>query len=174
VGGVRTLLGTMLAEKASDWTKLNCIAADFRFTNGVGVAQTLLLDTDASTVTGEGQVDLRRESMDLRFTPSAKDITLNIAVPVEVSGPLRSPSFGVDTVGAAKRLATGVIGGVLFPPAAIAGLADLGGDAAPCMSIAEGKGAAAPSSPVEAAPKAVGKALEGVTKGLGDLVGGRR
>ena len=139
VGGISKAVGTMVSEDAN-YAGVNCVVSDFKVTKGIASSQVMLLDTEYSTVYGEGQIDLRKEELDLLISPKPKTTTLNVAVPVEVGGTLVNPTFtpeklatGKKTVGALA--AVGIIG---FPPAALLTLGELGGDDNPCLDIAAG------------------------------------
>jgi len=141
VGGVGALLGT-LTSGGGEWTRVNCAASDFAIRDGVAESQVLLVDGQYSTLVGEGQVDLASEALDLRLTPNAKQVTLNVAVPVRVQGTLATPAFQPDELGVVRKLG-GIVGVVLFPPAALLWLGELGsgGDNA-CLELAAGGSAA--------------------------------
>ncbi len=151
VGGITTLVDTMSSGE-NEWTELTCLAADFEIKKGVARRRVLLADTPHSTVLGEGKIDLRNGQLDLTFTPSPKSSTLNVALPVTIRGDIMEPEFGVDELGAARRLG-GLLGSVLFPPAALLAFADIGtGEDNPCLKLKAGKGAGG-SAPSAQAPK---------------------
>ena len=141
-GGITTLLGTLFA-KRQDFTAVNCIASHFDIDKGVATSRVLLIDTEYSTVTGKGSIDLAAERIDFTVTPRAKSARLSVAVPVRVTGPLADPRYQPEPFGTARKVA-GLLGIVLFPPAALVALGELGsGDEHPCLHIAAGDSAAA-------------------------------
>jgi len=161
VGGASQMLGTLFA-RSSDTTRLNCAAADFHLVHGVAHSRLLLVDTQYSTVRGHGDIDLGHETLHLKVIPQPKSATLNVAVPVNVSGTLGDPKFAPDEFAAARKIG-GILGVVLFPPAAIAGLTELGtGEANPCLNIAAGRSATAGAEQSPAGGSVVDKAAEGV------------
>ena len=138
VGGVSRMVAN-LATASSDWVKLNCIAHHIEIVDGIATHKAFLIDTEHATVVGEGLIDLKQERLQMKVSPSAKSVTLNVAVPVKIKGTLAEPSFVPDEVGALIKLG-GLLGVVLFPPAAIAAFFDLGAsDDHPCAKISAAK-----------------------------------
>ncbi|MDZ7753645.1 MAG: AsmA family protein [Gammaproteobacteria bacterium] len=166
VGGLTRLVGTLVAADKERAT-LNCAVADFEVEQGVATARVLLADTEHSTVYGAGTVDLGKERLDLLFTPKPKAITLSVAVPVEVAGPLMAPSYNLEEM-AVTRKAVGILaalGIISFPPAALLGLAELGtGSGNPCLAIAREHGEKAESGTGKG-----GNALDALGEGLRGL-----
>ena len=126
VGGVRKILGTMFT-KGTEWAVLNCVAADFDIDQGIATSRALVADTEFSTVVGEGDINLGTERINLLFTPKSKNVTLNIAVPVKVSGSLVAPHVALDETKLAERVGGAVVTSLIFPPAVLANFVDLGG-----------------------------------------------
>ncbi len=138
VGGLTTVLGSLF-EKDSEWSALNCAVSRVVFDKGVGTHKLLLVDTGASTVTGEGKIDLAKDRIEMKLTPRAKSPTLNVAVPIRISGSLGRPTVRPDALGAVARLGR-LLGAVVFPPAAILAFADFGnGEAASCLKGFSGR-----------------------------------
>ncbi|MDA0219136.1 MAG: AsmA family protein [Proteobacteria bacterium] len=182
LGGVRALVGGLF-EKNSGSAKLSCLAAAWDVKDGLATQSVLLIDTQYSTLTGKGTIDLGKETIDETLTPNAKGVSLDLAVPVNIGGTLMDPTATPDEGALALKVGS-LIGSVFFPPAALLGLSDLGiGADHPCVlanapggdgsgggistgSVVDGAGAA-----VEGAADAVGDAIDDVGKGLGDLFG---
>ena len=182
LGGARALVGGLF-EKNSGSAKLSCLAAAWDVKDGLATQSVLLIDTQYSTLTGKGTIDLGKETIDETLTPNAKGVSLDLAVPVNIGGTLMNPTATPDEGALALKVGS-LIGSVFFPPAALLGLSDLGiGAYHPCVlanapggdgsgggistgSVVDGAGAA-----VEGAADAVGDAIDDVGKGLGDLFG---
>lgn len=185
VGGAGAVLGTLFSGR-KHWTVVNCAASSLIVAGGRATSRATLIDTEYSTVATRGHVDLARERLRLTVEPRAKSATLNVAVPVHIGGTLARPEVRPDT-GATLRKLGGLIGIALFPPAAIVGLGELGGNGNACLKIAaapRGERArpgdrAQPALPVSP-DKALGelrKGAEGVVeglRGLGEILGGGR
>ena len=174
IGGATAVLGTLFSGK-KEWTVVNCIASAIDIKDGLATSRVMLIDTEHSTVTTKGTVNLATEGLDLTVEPSAKSATLNIAVPVHIKGTMANPSFRPDAAATLKKLG-GLLGIALFPPAALAGLGELGGDDNECVKIAttkQGTGAASGSSAVGTAlPASPQKAVEKVKEGAEGLIKG--
>lgn len=176
VGGFTQVLGTLLSRGRESMT-LNCAASDFQVKNGVATSRALVADGEFSTIAGEGSIHLGRETIDMKVTPKPKSVTLNMSVPVKIQGTLMRPKFRPDELALARKLG-GLIGVFIFPPAAIAGLGELGSWDNPCLQIMSGKGVppAPQTSPslTDTGKKAVEglkKGIEGIGEGLKGLFG---
>ena len=139
VGGLTTVLGSLF-RKGSEGSVLNCAASRIVFSKGVGTHKLLLVDTGASTVTGEGLIDLANERLEMKITPRPKSVTLNLAVPIKIGGSLASPSVAPDRLATLAKLGS-LLGAVFFPPAAILAFDDFGGgEEAKCLKgVAESR-----------------------------------
>ena len=175
VGGLSTLGGVLVAEKKKSAT-LNCLASDFNIKDGVATSRTLLADTEHSTVFGEGNINLGKETLDLLVKPKPKSVTLNVALPVRIGGTLAKPTFEAEKITAARK-AVGLLAVFAFPPAVLIGLGEMGsGEQNPCLRIAqsmESKPAATAGEPVEEKQEgSIQATLEGIGNKLKGLFGG--
>jgi len=143
----------------SSTADLRCLTSRFDFADGVGRSRQFVADTGVAAISGKGNVNLRAETVDMRFTPSAKQVSLAaLAVPVDVRGSLADPSVSPDPIaatttaaGAAAGLATeGLAGAVLGLAGAGTLLADepVGG----CAAISSATTAAAQPAPAVSQP----------------------
>jgi uncharacterized protein involved in outer membrane biogenesis len=132
--GIKTL-GVLLGEEKADVVPMNCFAANLVADAGVVKAEVLVLDTDQATVLGSGSLDLGTETWDMVFKPKPKHVTLTTAVPIRLSGTFRDPQVSAEKVGALRKLA-GIASLFIFPPAAVAGLVDLGSGDNQCVQLA--------------------------------------
>ena len=181
VGGGGAVLGTLFSGRKR-WTVVNCAVASIAIENGRAASRAVLIDTEYSTVAAKGTANLATETLDLTVEPRAKSVTLNIAVPVRVRGAFADPKIRPEAGAALKKLG-GLAGVALFPPAAVVGLGELGGDGNECLKAATARpkpGAAAqpgPASPEKAA-RHLRDELKGAVKNIGrslkGLLGGRK
>ena len=135
VGGVSEILPG-LGSGNGEWTAINCIAGDFDLHAGVATSRIALLDSEVLRLEGEGHIDLANDTLKFYVAPSAKSATLSVAVPVNLSGPVDDPSITLDELSLLRRLG-GLIGAVVFPPAALLSLGSLGSHDNPCLKAAQ-------------------------------------
>jgi len=172
VGGLSKAIGTMAAEE-TDRSSMNCLASDFDIKQGVATSRALMVDTEYTTVFGEGNVDLGQEALDLLLKPKSKSATLNVAVPVQVGGTLANPTFGAQKVAVARKAAglLAVVGGLAFPPVALLGLGELGtGEDNLCLQAAHGMDDKVLAQQFE--QKQEGGGIKGVLKDVGTKLKG--
>lgn len=175
LGGATAFLSRLVAGDRPEYTVVNCFVNTVAFSDGVGTVETGLFDIEYATINATGQFDLGRETLDLTVDPQPKSATLTTAVPMTVGGTFANPTYGLDPAATARR-ALGILGAVAFPPAAIAGLGELGtSEDNPCLTGGSGGGqeapAAAPSVP-STPEEAVDSIREGVGGALRGILGG--
>ena len=117
---------------------MNCLILRFDIQDGIASSRTLLLDTPNVLAMGEGRIDLREETIDIRVDPQAKRSRLiELTTPFAIQGPLRDPSVDVSSSGAAARAA----GEVILSPLNVLGsllpfVSDRGSDEEnPCLAL---------------------------------------
>lgn len=162
VGGLTAMVGTIFAEESSK-TKINCAISDIKLKDGILTPQLVVLDTQFSTVFADGQVDLKKEQLDIKVTPAAKGVTLSVAYPVRLHGSLSKTKVEVEKTDA--LLKTGELWAtVVYPPAALVKFSDLGdGKQNPCVSMVAEKA----GNPIL---EGTGKIVGGAVKGVGSVV----
>lgn len=170
VGGLSAVLGTLFSGRKR-WTVVNCAVASIGIEDGRAASRAVLIDTEYSTVAAKGTANLATETLDLTVEPRAKSATLNVAVPVRVRGTFANLEFRPEAGAALKKLG-GLAAIALFPPAAVVGLGELGGDGNECVQIATAgpkPGAAAPPDPAspEKAVRQLRDKLKGAVKNIG-------
>jgi len=177
-GGAAKLLTQIVVGKKSEYTVINCLVNQFDIKQGVANSKVMLFDTEYTTVTGKGAINLGTEEIDYQVDPRPKSVTVNTAVPVQISGMIGDPSISLNKLAAAAKVG-GIVGSVFFPPAAIVALGDLGtGDDNPCVKKAAeggkkgGQSATPPTKGITDAVKGVGDGVkEKLDKGLKGLFG---
>ena len=119
---VLDLIGAGLIGEISDWisgnsgSALNCAVGRFDIHHGIATADGLLADTDKVTVRGTGTVNLGAETLDLTLSPRPKRATLvSLAIPIDVGGTFRAPSFTPSKLALAKDVAGAVVGTAINP-----------------------------------------------------------
>jgi uncharacterized protein involved in outer membrane biogenesis len=153
-GHVRTRLLDLAAVDLVDWmtsdaawrgySHLNCFVLRIDYHEGLGQIERQLLDTTNVLATGEGDIDLRQETIDIKVEPHTKKFRLiKLTTPFTIEGPLASPS--VKPEGGTTRMVARMIGEVLLAPIHLLGSSllplvhDHGKDADnPCLNIEAG------------------------------------
>ena len=109
-------------------TPIRCAVASFDVRDGIGTASTFVIDTDVVLAQGEGTLNLRNERIDLRIDGESKrPRLLRVWSPVTVSGPIRSPSVGVDEAAVAGQVGLiAALGSLVAPLAGALGLIEPG------------------------------------------------
>jgi len=170
------------SSKAANHTDINCIVSGFDIKDGIAKVTALVVDTPDMNVIGEGQVNLRDETLDLALKPYSKggaagfSLSLGeLAKPFKLGGTLSNPSLEMDaaqTMLAAGKAAGGVL---LFGPAGIAaafaGQSSGGGN--PCLSAIETARKGVRTSESSKGEEQKGTADKGITgslKGVGEGV----
>ena len=169
-GGIGPLIGTLFSG-SQGWSRLNCLAGDWKVAAGVAQTRLLLIDTEHATVRGEGTVNLAKETLDLQLTPGAKSVTLNVAVPVRVTGTLADPQVTPDGASAARTIGS-LLAATVYPPALLLAFGDLAsgsGTPACVASVLEAdRRQTGQATPVEAIGRGAAGVLEGVGRSIGD------
>lgn len=107
--------------------KLRCALADFEVKNGVMEVDSLVFDTDVTTLFGNGRIDLARETLDISLNQKTKRTSpLALRSPIQIRGTFAKPSVGVDKGRVAARAAGAVALGLLNPFLALIPLIDPG------------------------------------------------
>ncbi|MES2583679.1 MAG: AsmA family protein [Pseudomonadota bacterium] len=107
--------------------KLRCALADFEVKNGVMDVDSLVFDTDVTTLFGSGRVDLARETLDITLDQKTKRTSpLALRSPIHIRGTFAKPTVGVDKGRVAARAAGAVALGLLNPFLALIPLVDPG------------------------------------------------
>jgi AsmA family protein len=118
--------------------QLNCMAADFRVTNGIMQTRTFILDTEDALITADGNINFKEESLNLTLRPESKGVrVISLRSPLYIGGTFKKPDFGVDKgVVAAKAGAATVLGVAAAPAAALLALINAGPkEDSPCIPL---------------------------------------
>lgn len=122
-------LGKLLASSSKEnYTGLNCFVCRFDIKQGLADSSVLILDTKATSLIGDGQIDLRTEKLDLAMRSYPKrgigisgvgKISLSVgefAKPLKLGGTLRNPVFVMDPSQTVIALGKAFGGMLLFGP----------------------------------------------------------
>jgi len=111
-------LGLILT-KNEQKTDVRCGVANFKANNGELQATMFVIDTTNVLVTGQGQVDLKDETLDLSLRGQPKKVRiLRLRTPITVRGTLLQPKIGVQPGKLAAQTGGAVALGTLLTPVA--------------------------------------------------------
>ncbi|MGE5842336.1 MAG: AsmA family protein, partial [Deltaproteobacteria bacterium] len=170
------------SSKTANHTDINCAVSGFDIKDGMAKVTGLVVDTPDMIIIGEGQVNLRDETLDLSLKPYGKGGAAGVSLSLgelaksfKLGGTLAHPSLKIDaaqTMITAGKAAGGVL---LFGPAgivaALAGESSGGGN--PCLTALEAanKGVKASGSEKGKGQKATEeKGVSGTLKAVGESV----
>ena len=89
-----------------DGINILCGMVDLPFNDGIGRSNVLVLDTRVALIRGEGEINLRDETLNVRMLPRAKRArAMAHNVDVRIKGKLRDPQIKVNTLRAAGSAA---------------------------------------------------------------------
>jgi uncharacterized protein involved in outer membrane biogenesis len=109
--------------------QLRCGVADFAVKEGVMNVNALVLDTDVSTITGGGTIDLRQEQLDLTLVPKTRHTSLvSLRGPIKVKGPLAKPAVSLPKGKIAARGLGALALATIRPVLALIPLVETGSD----------------------------------------------
>jgi hypothetical protein len=149
-------LGLML-KKNQQQTDLRCGIADFDADHGIAKVKQVVFDTQVVIITGNGDVNLKDERLDLQLTGRPKKFRVGVLrTPIEIRGTLLHPALGVKGSKLAAQGAAAVVLGVVGTPlAAIAAFVDPGlNKSADCQALlTDAKAMGAPVRTAAAKPK---------------------
>lgn len=104
---------------------INCGIADFSVRSGTMRTNLLLLDTDITSLFGDGTVDLRNERLDMTINQKPKKTSLvSLRSPIHLRGPFNDPDVQLDKTRMATRGLGAIALGVLNPLLALIPLFD--------------------------------------------------
>ena len=107
--------------------ELRCAVADFDVKAGILRPNALILDTQVTTITGSGTIDLAREQLDLTLNQKTKKTSpLALRSPLILRGSFVKPVVGVDKGKLVARALGAVTLGLVNPLLALIPLVDPG------------------------------------------------
>lgn len=177
-GFARILLADLsgLLQSGGGGGQLTCLAARFTAKSGVASTRGLIVDTPAASIFGTGSVNLGRETIKMRFDPSAKETSLAaLAVPVDVTGPLADPNVTPDPLGVAATAigaastVTGDVFGLLNEAIGGGNGGESGGGCAMALDASAHAMPAKQKSAGEEILDDTGDFIEDIGEGIGDL-----
>lgn len=120
--------------------QLNCMATDFKVSDGLMKSQLFVMDTEDATIFVDGKINLATEGVDLTILPESKGVrVISLRAPLYVGGTFKKPDVGVDKgVVGLKAGAAAVLGVAAAPLASLLALINPGpGEDSPCGKLLE-------------------------------------
>lgn len=133
--------------------EVRCALVDVGFQRGQMSTRAAVFDTVDTVIEARGRADFTNEQLDLRVTPTAKDLSpLSARVPFDVKGPFAKPQVSPDKARLLARGGGAILLGLVNPLAAIIPLIETGpGEDRDCQALTarakqEGVSTAAPAA----------------------------
>jgi hypothetical protein len=137
LAGMRFATALLSALGIPERERIGCLLGEFALRGGALSARTLLLDTESSVITGEGDVRLPQERLRLQLRSEPKRFTIGaLPTPILLGGTLQNPRIGVEPSEMAAR--AGIAGGLAaaLPPLALLPTIQLGvGENSQCEAL---------------------------------------
>jgi hypothetical protein len=107
----------LLITKNKKDTPIHCAVMDFQAREGLLTVDQGVMDTGEAQIHATGDVSLRDETLDLRFSAKPKKFSLiRLNAPITLKGRFDKPKLGVDIVHAIPQAAGAVALGVIAAP----------------------------------------------------------
>lgn len=132
--------------------RLRCAAAAFDVKQGLMSSRAIVLDTSDTLITGEGQISLANETLDILLKPQPKDVSiLSLRSPLRIGGTFVDMTAGPEKTALAGRAGLALLLGIINPLLALAATIETGpGEDADCVDVLK-QAAQSKSSPKPAA-----------------------
>ena len=86
---------------------LNCVMMTFGINKGEVRSETVIADAQNMTVTGQIDMDLRKETLNIVLLPKQKKRVFSSSTPVKIQGPMRDPTISaIPATAAAAEIGT--------------------------------------------------------------------
>lgn len=138
LSGLRLGNAILSALGLPDRTRVQCFVADLGLRRGVLSTRTVLIDTEDAVISGRGDINLARETLDYALRTEAKSFTIgSLPADILIRGPFRDPSVLPDPVELGARGGAAVGLGIIALPLALLPTIQLGiGEDKRCEGLA--------------------------------------
>ena len=125
---------TRVKLKGDKQVPIRCVVGDFGVKDGIMQTNALIFDTEVVNVTGQGQVDLKHERLDLTLNPHPKDPSLlSLRSPLYIRGTFSKPEVAPDMKNIAAKGVGAAVLAIVNPLLAVLPLISEGkGKDSPC------------------------------------------
>ena len=94
------LIAAIIFNDKENQSKINCVVGRWTMKNGLLKPDVFLIDTSKIRICGKGQVDFKKEHIDLKMVPTPKKADyLSLATPIEVNGKFTDFGAGIQVGG---------------------------------------------------------------------------
>ena len=94
------LIAAVVSKKDEDASKINCVVGRWTLKDGLLKPDVFLIDTTKIRICAKGQVDFRKEHLDLKMAPTPKKPEyFSLATPIEVKGSFDDFGVGIQSGG---------------------------------------------------------------------------
>ncbi|MBW2335668.1 MAG: AsmA family protein [Deltaproteobacteria bacterium] len=94
------LIAAVVSQKDEDASKINCVVGRWTLKDGLLKPDVFLIDTTKIRICAKGQVDFKKEYIDLKMAPTPKKAEyFSLATPVEVKGNFSDFGVGIQSGG---------------------------------------------------------------------------
>ena len=94
------MIAAIASREDEQASKINCVVGRWTMKEGLLQPDVLLIDTTKIRICGKGQVDFKKEHIDLKMAPTAKKAEyFSLATPIEVKGKFADFGVGVQSGG---------------------------------------------------------------------------
>lgn len=106
---------------------IRCMVTDLEARQGNMVVKTMVLDNEKSIISGQGNIDLKNEAINLRLHSDPKDASLAaLRGPIDVKGNFKHPDATADLKNVSGRVAVSAALGVISGPLGLIPLIQVG------------------------------------------------
>lgn len=107
---------------------IRCMVTDLEAKDGDMQVRTMVLDTTKAIINGNGHINFKDETLDLRLTSDPKGVSLvALRGPIDVTGTFKNPKAGPALKNVSGRVAAAAALGAIAGPLAFIPLIDFGG-----------------------------------------------
>jgi len=94
------LIAAVVSKDGKDASKINCVVGRWSMKEGLLKPDVFSIDTSKIRICGKGQVDFKKEQIDLKMAPTAKKAEyFSLATPIEVKGKFTDFGVGIQAGG---------------------------------------------------------------------------
>ena len=123
--------------RGDNTVQLRCAAAAFDVKQGLMRSRAIVLDTSDTVITGQGEISLANETLNILFKPEPKDMSiLSLRSPLRIGGTFAKTTAGPETSALVGRVGMALALAAVNPLLALAATIETGpGEDANCASV---------------------------------------